>query len=94
MIDLGTLPGDLDSQAKGLNNRDQVVGTSSGGTSGFRAVLFMHGAVYDLNTLLAAPTSLVLEQATDINDWGAITGVARLGSYTRAVLLTPESPIF
>jgi len=89
MEDLGTLPGDDTSAANGINNNDLVVGSSVGKGSHFRAVLFAHGKVYDLNTLLASPSDLFLEQAMDINDSGVITCIARGGVQTHAVVLTP-----
>jgi probable HAF family extracellular repeat protein len=89
MIDLGILPTGTYSDATGINNGDQVVGYADAEGLGARAVLFMKGKVYDLNDLLASPTDLVLEHATDINDQGMITGTARFGAYTHAFRLTP-----
>lgn len=75
--DLGTLPGDVFSQALGINEQRQVVGLSC--TAGFascRAFLWTDGVMTDLNTLVAPgyPDQLVF--ANDINDLGEITGGA------------------
>ena len=75
MRDLGTLPGDVVSQALGINGRGQVVGISCG-AGGCRAFLWEHGAMTDLNTLLAQGFDGHLVFANDINDAGEITGQA------------------
>ena len=75
MRDLGALPGDTTSQALGVNGRGQVVGISCG-TGGCRAVLWEHGAMTDLNALLAPGFGGHLVVANDISDAGAITGQA------------------
>lgn len=77
MRDLGTLdPGDVHSQATGINAHDQVVGLSC--TAHFascRAFLWQGGAMMDLNRLVSGYSGL-LAQALDINDEGVITGLA------------------
>ena len=52
MIDLGALPGGIDSTAKGINNLGQVVGSSdtTGSILG-HAFLYSGGAMQDLGTL-------------------------------------------
>jgi probable HAF family extracellular repeat protein len=92
--DLGTLPGDVLSEALGINERGQVVGTSC--TAGFascRAFLWEDGVMTDLNTLVAAGYSGSLLFANDINDLGEITGGAfDAGSgESPAFLATPGS---
>jgi probable HAF family extracellular repeat protein len=76
--DLGTLPGDALSEATGINNLGQVVGTSFGAGSPFgsRAFLWENGRLVDLNTLVVPGTTLQLVATGDINDRGLITGSA------------------
>ncbi|WP_266171908.1 hypothetical protein [Dyella subtropica] len=78
MQDLGTLyPGDVHSQAFGINARDQVVGLSC--TAHFascHAFLWENGRMTDLNTLATQGDAGLLAQALDINDEGEITGLA------------------
>jgi probable HAF family extracellular repeat protein len=90
-VDLGTLPGDLFSEAFAINKRGQVVGVSFGGSSGSRAFLWDNGVMTNLNDL--APGNLdVLLSGQDINDDGQITG--RLRDYvtgeTLAFVATPS----
>ena len=69
-------PGDVHSQAIGINARDQVVGLSC--TAHFascRAFLWQNGTMLDLNLLVSGYSGLLL-QALDINDEGTITGLA------------------
>lgn len=77
MRDLGTLyPGDVHSQATGINARDQVVGLSC--TAHFascHAFLWQDGTMMDLNQLSGGYGGL-LAQALDISDEGVITGLA------------------
>jgi probable HAF family extracellular repeat protein len=77
MRDLGLLyPGDVHSQATGINARDQVVGLSC--TAHFaicHAFLWQNGSMTDLNKLAGGYSGL-LAQALDINDEGVITGLA------------------
>jgi probable HAF family extracellular repeat protein len=72
---LGALPGDVASQAFGINEQGQVVGVSSG-PGGVRAFLWENGVMKDLNTLKAPGYTSQLEVAGDINDVGEITGRA------------------
>lgn len=91
-IDLGTLGGD--SVARAINDSGTVVGWSRlepGVTHGF---LWNGIEMIDLNTLLdegSASAGWVLNDATDINANGWITGIAGnpLTGQTQAFLLTP-----
>jgi probable HAF family extracellular repeat protein len=74
IVDLHTLPGDALAEATGINNFNQVVGTSFG-PGGARAFLWQSGALYDLNTLVQPNAPLYLVATGDINDRGEITGI-------------------
>ena len=73
---LGTLPGDVYSEAHGINARGQVVGVSCDAAGVCRAFLWEDGVMTDLNTLVAPGYGDVLTTAQDINDRGVITGRA------------------
>src|SRR5581483_6611707 len=71
MIDLGTLPGDVYSQALGINDAGQVVGASYGPSfSTSRAFIYENGTMTDLNALIPPSSQLYLLFANDINDRG------------------------
>jgi probable HAF family extracellular repeat protein len=76
MRDLGTLPGDSTSQALGINDRRQIVGTSCDADFNCRAVIWRKGVIADLNTLVASGYEDTLTTANDINESGRITGQA------------------
>jgi len=85
--DLGALPGDVFSEALGINDQGQVVGTSCDANGACRAFLYQDGQMTDLNTLVAPGYTDVLTTAQDINDRGEITGRAFNAS-------TGEKPAF
>ena len=96
MIDLGTLPGDVDSSGDGINNNGQVVGGSCSQDveSSCRAFLWQNGVMTDLNTLIPPNSPLYLLEATGtINDQGQIAGIALQIStgQTHAFLATPTN---
>lgn len=73
--DLGTLDGDCFSQAFAINARGQIVGQSfSCDFSNIRAVLWDHGSIIDLQTVIPSSSSLQLVEAFNINDRGEILG--------------------
>jgi len=73
--DMGVLyPGDTLSQAYGINNRGQVVGTSYG-SEGYKAFVWEDGVMQDLQPLAPGYSGTFLF-AQDINDLGEITGQA------------------
>ncbi|MGB9468100.1 MAG: hypothetical protein WBQ59_01995 [Candidatus Acidiferrum sp.] len=77
MIDLGTLPGDVASDADGINKLGQVAGGSVDADGNDRAYLWQNGVMTDLNTLIPADSPLYLLEATGtINDEGQIAGIA------------------
>jgi probable HAF family extracellular repeat protein len=71
---LGTLPGDVTSQALGINEWRQVVGQSCDVDDNCRAFLWQNGVMTDLNDLVAFGYDDVLTTANDIDDFGRITG--------------------
>jgi probable HAF family extracellular repeat protein len=83
MQDLGTLPAPFDatSQALGINERGDIVGTSCDPDFNCRAVLWHDGAVVDLNSI-AATDGAVLTTANDVDEAGRITGQAADASGT------------
>lgn len=93
-IDLGTLSGDVYSEGLGINRAGQVVGEScSAGFALCRAFLWEHGKMTDLNTLVEPGSSLYLNFANDINDFGQISGGATdsTNGTTPAFLAVPQN---
>ncbi|MGB9475117.1 MAG: hypothetical protein WCE87_08615, partial [Candidatus Udaeobacter sp.] len=73
MQPLGFLPGDVHSEAYGINERRQVVGLSCDANGSCRAFIWENGVMQDLNDLKQPDFSVRLETAKDINDKGEIT---------------------
>lgn len=92
MQDLGTLPGDITSNALGMNNKGQVVGGSADANGNGSAFLWEDGVMTNLNTLVCGGSSLFLEFAGDINDRGEISGQA-IDSNTGALVGFVAIPI-
>lgn len=91
--DLGTLDGDVFSQAFGINARGQVVGVScSEGFASCRPFLWRNDVMTELNTLVADDYPDQLLSANDISDNGEITGAALVQSTgeTVAYIATPR----
>jgi probable HAF family extracellular repeat protein len=76
MQPLGFLPGDVHSEAYGINEKHQVVGLSCDADGNCRAFIWENGVMRDLNDLKQPDFSARLETAKDINDKGEITGRA------------------
>jgi probable HAF family extracellular repeat protein len=76
MQDLGTVPGDVDSAALGINDLDQIVGVSLDANFNPRAFLRQGQELIDLNTLVPAGSPLYLASACSINAAGEIVGFA------------------
>jgi probable HAF family extracellular repeat protein len=72
---LGFLPGDVHSEAYGINERRQVVGLSCDADGNCRAFIWENGVMRDLNDL-KGNYPFHLETAKDVNDKGEITGRA------------------
>jgi len=75
MQSLGTLPGDTNSEAYGINDEGVVVGQSFSASSS-RAFVWAHGKMTDLNSLVPPSAQLYLIYANDVNDDGVIVGGA------------------
>lgn len=93
MTDLGTLPGDNQSYATAINNRGQIVGWSASARGAIvnatRAVIWDHGTVYNLNSLLLLGSGWSLDLAAAINDHGQIACIGHQNGTAHAILLTP-----
>jgi probable HAF family extracellular repeat protein len=88
--DLGTLDGDLTSDAIGINSRGQVIGSSGSASGSVRGFLWEHGSMFDLNTLVSPCSELNLYFPTIINDRGEIAGQGQLpNGDVHAFLLIP-----
>jgi probable HAF family extracellular repeat protein len=72
---LGAVPGDLTSQATGINDWRQVVGQSCDVNDNCRGFLWQNGEMRDLQDL-APGYDGVITTANDIDDFGRITGQA------------------
>lgn len=92
MMDLGTLPGARSSQACGINNSDEAVGTSCadiGNSMVFTAVVWKQGRIINLNELISPDSGWVLEYANAINNKGWIVGEGTHNRQSHAFLLKP-----
>ena len=79
ITNLGTLPGDVSSNANDINAQGQV-GVSCDANFNCRAFLWDHGVMMDLNSLIPPDSPLYLAQAEGINDRGEIAGTSFLKS--------------
>lgn len=94
--DLGTLPGDACSAADAINSAGQIVGGSGFYDAPYfpactdlieHAVLWDHGQIIDLNSLVPPGADLTLTEAWFINDRGEIGGIASLANGDQHVFL-------
>lgn len=93
MQDLGTLSGDVDSQAVGINDRGVVVGGSIDASGNSRAFVWQRGVMTDLNTL-TTNSRLYLIFGCAINADGTITGLGLTSTgELHTYLATPTSAI-
>src|SRR5205823_12440312 len=60
MKPLGMLPGDLRSEALGINEKGQVVGLSRGGPHLFRSFLWQNNKLFDMNQLTVPGSPFLL----------------------------------
>jgi probable HAF family extracellular repeat protein len=87
MTDLGTFPGDVGSEALDINEQGDVVGLSC--ADNCRPVLWQHGTIVDLNTLLPASSGWQLFDANAVNEHGQIVGGGLHNGEVHAFLMTP-----
>lgn len=73
---LGTITGEGNSQALGINEWRQVVGQSCDASDHCVGFLWQNGRMTDLNTLLSPAFDGSILTANDIDDFGRITGQA------------------
>jgi probable HAF family extracellular repeat protein len=95
MVDLGALGGEGTSQAYGMNDKGDIVGTSNG-----HAFIYTNGQMVDLNDYIDPSLGMTLVSAYGINNMGQIVGygtgvdyIADNGTvyyYERAFALTPS----
>lgn len=86
---LGFLPGDVHSEAYGINEKRQVVGLSCDVNGSCRAFIWENGVMRDLNDFKQSGYTPKLEQARDINEAGEISGRSIDSGVRRAFLATP-----
>ena len=96
LTDLGTLPGDTNSEGLGINDSGQVVGDSGttdvNGNPFTQGFLDQGGTMTDLDTLIDPSLDFTITKATSISDTGFITGVGVNSSgQSDAFLLTPNT---
>jgi probable HAF family extracellular repeat protein len=88
---LGFLPGDVHSEAYGINEKRQVVGLSCDANGNCRAFIWENGVMRDLNDFKQPGYTATLEQARDINEAGEIAGRSLDSTgVRRAFLATPH----
>ena len=85
MRSLDVLPGDTRSQALGINDQRQVVGTSCAATC--RGFIWEDDVMTDLNTLIVSGSPGTIEIAGDINAHGMITGRMRTSRGTTSAFI-------
>jgi probable HAF family extracellular repeat protein len=73
---LGAVPGDVTSQATGINEWRQIVGQSCDASDNCRGFLWQNGVMTDLQDLVVDDYDDVITTANDIDDLGRITGQA------------------
>ena len=80
MLDLGTIQGDTDSAALGINDEGNVVGASLDSDGNPRVFLFSKGTMRDLNTLVPPDSAIYMLIPYAINREGQVAGFGVTGS--------------
>jgi probable HAF family extracellular repeat protein len=94
MTDLGTLGG-RDSVANAINDEGAVVGAAQTSALAQHGFIDRHGRMIDLNSLIPAESGIVITDAQDINDRGAIVAdgyATNSPDVVLALLLKPTRP--
>ncbi len=89
-----TLPEDGAAFATGINNRGQVVGSTFNSLGWSHGFISQDGVMTNLNKLVREDSNLLIIAASNINDRGQISGMAKVMSgpdkdKIHAILLTP-----
>jgi uncharacterized membrane protein len=91
-IDMGTLPGQNQTEVFDINASRQAIGVSHNVPVGPPTPFFSeNGIMVDLNTLLPANSGWVLRTALTINDAGEITGTGLFHNVSSGFKLTPSN---
>jgi probable HAF family extracellular repeat protein len=90
ILDLGTLPGDVASFARGINSAGQIVGDSSG-TYADRGFLYGNGVMRNLNDLISPSSGWTITSAIAINALGQILAYGTGAGNGDEVLLSPSN---
>jgi probable HAF family extracellular repeat protein len=91
MTDLGTVAGDTASQAYGISDRGQIVGSSGTTSALVHAFLWQAGVMTDLNTRIPSDSGWQLQVAYKLNARGQIVGVGIINGQPHGFLLTPTA---
>ena len=76
---LGHVPGDVAAFATGINNLGQVVGNNiDSGNNWSHGFIWQNKVMTDLNTLIPADSNLLIINASNINERGQISGMAKV----------------
>jgi len=89
VVDLGTLPGDVFSEAGDIVGPDQIVGLSCSRDGACRATLWRNGTPIDVNTLIPASAGWVLFDVSAVNQRGQLVGDGLHNGEPHGFILTP-----
>jgi probable HAF family extracellular repeat protein len=96
VVGLPILPGDGAAFATGINNRGQVVGSTFNSVGWSHGFLWQDNVMTDLNALIPRHSNLSIIAASNVNERGQISGMAKVltgpdAGKIHAILLTPVS---
>lgn len=90
LLDLGVLGNGAVSEALGINDLDQAVGTSLIDEAGYHAFIWEAGVMTDLNDWVEPGSPWVLESAVAISNLGHIVGMGTYNGQPEPFLVIPE----